>query len=73
MHAVADPGFSVAGGPDLLGGANLRRVCFSVKTNAKTKELDPVGRGGARGAPPGSANGMDCRTQMYWEFQAPFW
>ena len=33
---VADPGFPV-------GGADLQRVRFSVKTYAKTKELDPVG------------------------------
>ena len=25
------------------GGADLRHVCFSAKTCAKTKELDPVG------------------------------
>ena len=40
---VADPGFSVE-------GADLQRGCFSVKTYAKTKELDPVG------SPPGSDN-----------------
>ena len=40
--AVADPGFSV-GGADPLGGADLQRVHFLVKTNAKTKEMDPVG------------------------------
>ena len=32
------------------GGANLRHICFSVKTYAKTKELDPVG-GVCRGRP----------------------
>ena len=48
------------GGADLLGGADLRHVCFSVKTNAKTKELDPVGGWGhAPVAPPGSANAWD--------------
>ena len=39
------------GGADQLGGANLRHICFSVKTNAKMKELDPVG-GHVPGAPP---------------------
>ena len=48
---MADPGFSVGGGADLLGGANLRHVRFSVKTNVKTKELDPVGGARAGGAP----------------------
>ena len=44
-NAVADPGFPVG------GGANLRRVHFSVKTYVKTKEIDPVGGGVRRGAP----------------------
>ena len=43
---VADPGFPVGGGADPLGGANLRRIHFSAKTYAKTKEIDPVGGGG---------------------------
>ena len=30
------------------GGADLRHGHFSVKTFAKAKELDPVGRGGMR-------------------------
>ena len=38
---MADPGFPVGG-----GGADLRCGCFSAKTYAKTKELDPVGGGG---------------------------
>ena len=46
VNAVADPVFPV-------GGADLRRGCFSEKTYAKTKELDPVG--GAPLDPP-----------MYW-------
>ena len=33
------------------GGANLRRVHFSTKTYAKTKEIDPVGGARAGGAP----------------------
>ena len=44
-YSVADPGFPVG------GGADLRRGHFSAKTYAKTKELDPVGGGGAAGAP----------------------
>ena len=39
------------GGADPLGGANLRCVHFSLKTYAKTKEMDPVGRERAGGAP----------------------
>ena len=41
------------GGAEPLGGADLRRGCFSAKTDVKMKELDPVGGGRA---PPGSAN-----------------
>ena len=42
---------SLGGGTDLLGGGtNLLYVYFSVKTYAKTKELDPV-VGRAPGAP----------------------
>ena len=55
LGSVADPGFSV-GGRRPVGGANRRHVCFSAKTNAETKELDPVGGARAGGAPPGSAN-----------------
>ena len=54
--AVADPEFPVGGwGAELLGGTDLRCRHFSVKTYAKTKELDPVG-GHVLAAPPGSAN-----------------
>ena len=40
---------SISGGSRIFhwGGANLRRVHFS----AKTKEMNPVGGGGAGGAP----------------------
>ena len=61
QQPVADPGFPVGGAPTHWGGANLRRIHFSVKMYAKTKEIDPVGGGGGggvqRGAPPGSTNG----------------
>ena len=52
LVAVADPGFPVGG-----GGADLRCGHFSVKTNAKTKEFDPAGGGGA-GSAQGSGNGL---------------
>ena len=41
LYSVANPEFPV-------GGADLQCRRFSVKTYAKTKELDPVGGGGAR-------------------------
>ena len=49
IHAipVADPGFPVGGAPTHWGGANLRRIHFLAKTYVKTKEIDPVGGGGA--------------------------
>ena len=52
--AVADPGFPLGGVPTHWGDANLRRVHFSAKTYAKTKEIDPVRGGGGRApvAPP---------------------
>ena len=71
---MADPGFPVGGGgaPTRWGGANLQHIHFSVKTYAKTKEIDPVG-GGAPAAPPGSANadgdilmGILFQWSKYW-------
>ena len=55
---VADPGFPVGGAPTHCGGADLQRIHFLAKTYAKTKEMDPVGGGGALASsvPPGSAN-----------------
>ena len=51
------------GGHRAVGGwgADLQRGCFSVKTNVKTKELDPVGGGARRQRPPGSANDMQYK------------
>ena len=34
-----------------IGGTNLQRGCFSAKTYAKMKELDPVERARTGGAP----------------------
>ena len=45
--SVADPGFPVGGRRPVGGGTNLQRVHFLAKTYAKTKEMDPVGGGGA--------------------------
>ena len=39
------------GGTEPLGGADLWRGHFLVKTCAKTKELDPIGGGGAGSDP----------------------
>ena len=55
MYTVADPGFPG------WGGANLRRVHFSVKMYAKTKEMDPVGGRAPAAPPPGSANDQQPR------------
>ena len=50
--AVADPGFPVGGVVHPLGGGvDLRCGFFSVKMDAKTKELGPIG-GGVRPARP---------------------
>ena len=38
--------FPLGGAPTHWGGADLRRIHFSVKTYAKTKEMNPVGGGG---------------------------
>ena len=38
--------FALGGAPTRWGGANLQHIHFSMKTYAKTKEIDPVG--GAR-------------------------
>ena len=45
------------------GAVYLRRGHFSVKMYAKTKELGPIGGGGAcaRHAPPRSANGTHLK------------
>ena len=45
------------GDADLLGGStNLRLSCFQAEMYAKMKELGPIGGGGVRRPPPGSAN-----------------
>ena len=50
FKSVADLGFPM-GGRRAVGGADLQRGCFLAKTNAKTKELDPVGVGDRRRRP----------------------
>ena len=62
------PRISHWGGADPLGGTNLRRVHFLVKTYAKTKEIDPVGRGAAcQWHPPGSTNAkMSALRLLLW-------
>ena len=56
--------FPLGGGGGALthwgGGTNLQCIHFSVKTYAKTKEMDPVGGGGRWRRPPGSANVDSC-------------
>ena len=44
---MADPGFPVGGRAPVRGGMDLRREHFLVKMYAKTKELGPMGGGGA--------------------------
>ena len=50
--SAANPGFPIGGAADPFGGGtDLRCGHFSAETYAKTKELGPVGGGGATGAP----------------------
>ena len=60
---MADPGFPVGGPQPVGGGANLRRIHFSAKMYAKTKEMDPVG--GRAGGAPGSANANLLYDQIW--------
>ena len=54
--SVADPGFPVGGGVDLVGGAWTPEGGYVTKIlHVKTKESGPVG-GRALGTPPKSAN-----------------
>ena len=64
---MADPGFPIGGALTHWGGANLRCVHFLAKMYAKTKEIDPVGGGGActdSAPPPGSANATNKIFQL---------
>ena len=65
--AVADPGFPVGGGVDLIGGAVDPRGGYVSKIlHVKTKESGPMGGGARAGrAPPRSANGL--QTKIYFE------
>ena len=52
-NAVADPGFPVGGGVDLVRGAVDPRGGYVLKIlHVKMKESGPVGGGRAPGAPP---------------------
>ena len=56
-HTVADPGFPVGGGVDLVvGGVNSRDSYVSKILYVKTKELRPLGGGARQTRPPRSAN-----------------
>ena len=54
---MADPGFPVGGGVDLVGGGVDSRGGYVSKIlHVKTKESGPVGGGARRSRPPRSAN-----------------
>ena len=62
MASVADPGFPVGGGMDLVGGGvDSRGSYISWNLYVKTKELGPLG-GHTPGAPPKSANGLEVHS-----------
>ena len=50
MHylPVADPGFPIGGGAELLVGCQPPTLALLAKTFVKMKELDPIGGGGRR-------------------------
>ena len=53
FHTVADPGFPVGGGVDLVRGAVDPRGGYVSKIlHVKTKESGPVGGGARRARPP---------------------
>ena len=53
MNTVADPGFPVGGGVDLVGGGVDSRGGYVSKIlYVKTKELGPLGGGARRARPP---------------------
>ena len=53
MLSVADPGFPVGGGVDLVGGGVDSRGSYVSKIlYVKMKELGPLGGGGTRRVPP---------------------
>ena len=53
MYSVADPGFPVGGGVDLIRGAVDPRGSYVSKIlHVKTKESGPVGGGARRARPP---------------------
>ena len=65
---MADPGFPVGGGVDLVGGAVDPRGGYVSKIlHVKMKESGPVGGARAGRAPPRSANASDsyCSTGQF--------
>ena len=62
MKPVADPGSPIDTAYP-MGGRTLTWVLFG-ENDAKMKELDPVGGGGAQGGAPGSAK----ETMSFFQF-----
>ena len=59
MMSVADPGFSVGGGADLLGGRRpLTRMLFG-ENMCENERIGSCYGGARRQQPPGSANACD--------------
>ena len=64
-HTVADPGFPIGGGMDLIGGGVDSRGGYVLKIlYVKTKELGPLG-GVCWVCPPRSANDTETYTHRY--------
>ena len=62
--SVADPGFPVGGGMDLIWGAVDPRGSYVSKIlHVKMKESGPVGGGTCQAHPPRSANACD----VFWD------
>ena len=64
---MADPGFPVGGGVDLVGGAVDPRGSYVSKIlHVKTKESGPVGGGARAGrAPPRPANDIFAKWMIH--------
>ena len=59
--AGVDPGFPMGGMDPFWGGIGLLCGCFSVKMDAKTKELGPIGKGVV-------PENFVCRSASGWGF-----